>query len=89
MEDRRIARKAFDHAIWEAKAGFIVATTISIGSIVGILCCLFFLDPPESLIGATILGLASLTPLVRTFLNRDQQKSSSEHPVAASRDVEE
>lgn len=88
VADREITRKAFDHAIWEAQAGFIVATFISMSAIVGIVLCLVFLDPPESLAGAGILGLASLTPLVRTFLNRDQQKSSADQPFANPNDVE-
>lgn len=77
IADRLITQKAFDHAIWEAKAGFRVAAFITFASIVGIFFCLLFLDSPESFVGAAFLGLASLTPLVRTFLNRDQQKPAA------------
>lgn len=54
-----------------------MAAFITFVSIAGVFFCLLILEPPESFVGATILGLASLTPLVRTFLNRDQQKPAA------------
>lgn len=79
--DRQNTQKAFDYRIWEAKAGFIVATVITVLGIVGTFLSLLFLDPPESIAGATFLGIATLTPLANTFLNRGQQ---GQHQSAAS-----
>ena len=81
IADRQNTQKAFDYRIWEAKAGFIVATIITVLGIVGTFLSLLFLDPPESIAGSIFLGIATLTPLANTFVNRGQQR---QHESAAS-----
>lgn len=68
--DRKITQESFSYAIFEAKARLAIAIAVIVSCPILITVFLFALDPPESLVGAGLVGLASLTPLIATLLNK-------------------
>jgi hypothetical protein len=82
--DRRVTSDSFDYALHEAKLRTYTAIGLSVASLVGILLCLFLLDPPESLVGAGLFGIGSVAPTVNAFLGKAMKEQSSNPPNATT-----
>lgn len=78
VADRKITQDSFKYAIFEAKARLFTAIAIVLSCPILITVFLFTLDPPESVVGAGLVGIVSLTPLVTTLLNRSSTPPPSD-----------
>lgn len=73
--DRKITESSFRYSIFESKVRLGTAVCLISAALILIPIFLFLLDPPESIAGATLVGLAASTPLVATLLNSRDSKA--------------
>ncbi|WP_454979807.1 hypothetical protein [Corynebacterium propinquum] len=74
VQDREVSKRSFEFAIFEAKVRLVAAVTFPLIAFLFISLFLFFLEPPESLVGAGVAGIGGITPLVHALLNRGKQR---------------
>lgn len=79
--DREITRSAFKYSIHESRVRLWTAVAIIVATLILIPIFLFCLEPPESLAGVTVVGLAALTPLIGTLLN-SRNSNAEQKPEA-------
>ncbi|MDK8499691.1 hypothetical protein QP921_02610 [Corynebacterium pseudodiphtheriticum] len=70
VQDREVSRRSFEFAIFEAKVRLVAAVMLPLLAFLFISLFLFFLEPPESLVGAGVAGIGGVAPLVHALLNR-------------------
>ena len=67
--DRQITSSSFEYAIHESKVRLYTAIGLCISAVILVPIILLLFEPPESIVGTSVVGAIGLSPLVGTLLN--------------------
>ena len=75
--DREITKATFDYTIHESKVRLYTAVGLCIATVALVPIVLMLFEPPESIVGSSIVGAVGLSPLVSILLNNRRNDASN------------
>lgn len=79
--DRKLTESSFLYAIYESKVRLWTAVGLIVAAFVSIPLFLFLLEPPESIVGCGMAGLAASAPLINTLLSSRGKRDTLEQDL--------